>query len=57
MFTFLSGQKFIKSAKNGPIESVFENLWLKVKQCYQTGQKLLENAKLEMLSWDLFLVF
>ena len=33
----LSGQKFIKNAKNGPIWRVFENLKLAVKQCYQTG--------------------
>ena len=33
----LSGQKFIKNAKNSP---VFENLKLAVKQCYQTGQFL-----------------
>ena len=34
----LSGQKFIKKAKNGPFWRVFENLKLAVKQCYQTGQ-------------------
>ena len=34
----LSGQKFIKNAKNGPFWRVFENLKLAVKQCYQTGQ-------------------
>ena len=34
----LSGQKFIKNAKNGPFWVVFENLNLAVKQCYQTGQ-------------------
>ena len=33
----LSGQKFIKNAKNGPFCRVFENLKLAVKQCYQTG--------------------
>ncbi len=33
----LSGQKFIKNAKNGPFWVVFENLNLAVKQCYQTG--------------------
>ena len=33
----LSGQKFIKNAKNGPIWRVFENLKLEVKQSYQTG--------------------
>ena len=34
----LSGQKFIKNAKNVPFWQVFENLMLAVKQCYQTGQ-------------------
>ena len=34
----LSGQKFIKNAKNGPFWRVFENLKLPVKQCYQTGE-------------------
>ena len=34
----LSGQKWIKSAKNSPFMRVFENLKLAVKQCYQTGQ-------------------
>ena len=34
----LSGQKFIKNAKNGQFWRVFENLKLAVKQCYQTGQ-------------------
>ena len=34
----LSGQKFIKNAKNGPIWWVFENLKIAVKQSYQTGQ-------------------
>ena len=32
----LSGQKFIKNAKNGPFGRVFENLKLLVKQRYQT---------------------
>ena len=31
----LSGQKFIKKAKNSPFWRVFENLKLAVKQCYQ----------------------
>ena len=31
----LSGQKFIKNAKNGQFWRVFENLKLAVKQCYQ----------------------
>ena len=49
----LSGQKFIKIAKNGPFWGVFENLKLAVKQCYQTKQfsieqKLVENAKIEI---------
>ena len=44
----LSGQKFIKNAKN----SQFKNLKLAVIQCYQTGhfysdQKLVENAKIK----------
>ena len=34
----LSGQKFIKNAKNRLFWRVFENLKLAVKQCYQTGQ-------------------
>ena len=34
----LSGQKFIKNAKNGSFWRVFENLKLAVKQCYQTGR-------------------
>ena len=38
----LSGQKFIKNAKNGQ----FENLELVVKQCYQKGE-LMENGKIE----------
>ena len=32
----LSGQKFIKNAKNGQFCLVFENLKFAVKQCYQT---------------------
>ena len=32
----LSGQKFIKNAKNGHFWRVFENLKFQVKQCYQT---------------------
>ena len=34
----LSGQKFIKNAKNSQFWRVFENLKLVVKQCYQTCQ-------------------
>ena len=34
----LSGQKFIKNAKNGQFRRVFEKLKLAVKQCQQTGQ-------------------
>ena len=34
----LSGQKFIKKAKNGPFWRIFDKLKLAVKQCYQTGQ-------------------
>ena len=33
----LSGQKFLKNAKNGQFWRVFENLKFAVKQCYQTG--------------------
>ena len=33
----LSGQKFIKNAKNGPIWRVVEYLKILVKQCYQKG--------------------
>ena len=39
----LSGQKLIKN-ENGP-----EKLKLVVKQCYQTGQKLVKNAIIEKL--------
>ena len=47
-------QKFIKNAKNGQFWRVFENLKLAVKQCYQTGQKLVENAKkLKKYKWDI----
>ena len=34
----LSGQKFMKNAKNGPFWRVFGNLKLAVKKCYQTGK-------------------
>ena len=34
----LSGQKFLKNAKNGLFWRVFENLKLAVKQCYLTSQ-------------------
>ena len=33
----LSGQKLIKSAKNGQFLWVFENLKITAKQCYQIG--------------------
>ena len=33
----LSGQKFIRNAKNGQFWRVFENLKIMVKQCYQIG--------------------
>ena len=33
----LSGQKFLKNAKNGLFWRVFENLKLAFIQCYQTG--------------------
>ena len=45
----LSGQKLIKNAKNGQFWRVFENLKLAVKKCYQTGQKLVENAKMSSI--------
>ena len=48
----MSGQKFIKNAKNGPFWRVFDNLNLAVKQCYQTGQFEMENAKIEQFKWD-----
>ena len=47
----LSGQNFIK---NGKFWRVFENLKLKVKQCYQTGKLLVENVKIGKLKWDIF---
>ena len=40
----LSGQKLIK---NGQFWRVYGNLKLAVKQSYQTGQKLVENAKIK----------
>ena len=40
-FYILSGQKFMKNAKKCSIWRVFENLKLAVKQCYQTGQFIL----------------
>ena len=33
----MSGQKFMKNAKNSQIWRVFQNLKLAVKQCYQIG--------------------
>ena len=36
-FTFLSRQKLIKNAKNGPFWRGFKKLMLAVKQCYQTA--------------------
>ena len=51
----LSGQKFIKTAENGRVWRVFENLKLSVKQCYQTGHLILdENAKIEKILADFF---
>ena len=46
----LSGQKFIKNAKN--FDEFLENLKLTVKWCYQKlsvliGQKLVENSKIQ----------
>ena len=48
----MSGQKLIKNAKNSPFWRAFENLKLAVKQCYQTGQKLVENAKIQMRHFE-----
>ena len=48
----LSGQKLIKNVKNGPFWRVFENLKLAVKQCYQTGQILVEYAN--AIFWVIF---
>ena len=50
----LSGQKFIKNAKNGQFGQVFENLKLAVKQCYQTGQKI---AKIEKSNAKFYGIF
>ena len=53
----LSGQKFIKNAKNGYILAIF---W-KIEACGQTelpdrsvliGQKLVENAKIQMRHFE-----
>ena len=44
----LSGQKLIKSTKNGPFWGVFENVKLVVKQDYQTGQFV--HSKCDILS-------
>ena len=54
----LSGQKFIKNAKNGPIWRVFENVQLVVKECYKTGQfQLVDNAKINNLIPDILVDF
>ena len=46
----LSGQKFIKNAKN----SQFKNLKLAVIQCYQLGEfGMVENDKIEKFKWDI----
>ena len=37
-YIYMSGEKFIKKAKNVQFWRVFENLKFEVKQCYQTGQ-------------------
>ena len=50
----LSGQKFIKNAKIGPFGRVCESLMFVVKQRYQTGQKLAEDAKIEKFKCDIF---
>ena len=43
----LSGQKFITNAKNGQFDDCLGKLKVAVKQCYQTGRKLVENAKIK----------
>ena len=43
-----SGQKLIKNAKSRQFWRVLENIKLAVKQCYQTGQKFAENAKIQI---------
>ena len=44
----LSGQKFIKNAKNGPFWRVLEKLENAVKQCYQTTiRQNAENATIK----------
>ena len=47
---FLSGQKFITNAKNGQFDDCLRKLKVAVKQCYQTGRKLVENAKIKKTS-------
>ena len=53
----MSGQKFIKNAKNGPFRRVFENLNLSVKECYQKGQFWLDkigwNVKIQEFKCDI----
>ena len=51
---YLSGQKFIKNAKIGPFGRVCKSLMFVVKQSYQTGQKLAEDAKIEKFKCDIF---
>ena len=52
----LSGQKFIKNAKNGQFGPILGNLKLAVKQCYQqvtlVRLKLVENAKIQMRHFE-----
>ena len=50
--TFWVDKSSVKMPKRSILTS-FENLKLAVKQCYQTGQKLLESAKIEKFKWDI----
>ena len=55
---FLSVQKFVKNAKNGPFWQVFDNLKLAVKhwpdRSLLIGQKLVEIEKLQMRHFEWF---
>ena len=47
----------IKNAKNVLFWRVFKNLKLAVIQCYQTGQKMVENAKIQKYQMRHFRIF
>ena len=57
----LSRQKFLNNAKNAPFWRVFENFKLGVKvlpdMSLLIGQKMMENAKIEISKWDIFADF